>query len=99
MKFTVPMDAYISGSQSEFVSAVTRGDEVQIAEVLKFTQNDMSGYWTRVGRATISIELDGCLDIADGAIEDIKSKRRRILQQLHDLDRQMENLKSIGAKR
>lgn len=75
---TGQVDAWITEYSRLTPEDLANGGD-QVVDGLSFSQPDMtSAGWTRVGRATVTVELMGTSDIVNSAVASLRARQQKI---------------------
>lgn len=100
MKITSTTTAWITEyRQQQLHDAIRENDPDRIVESLSFSNLDMSDCWTRIGEATITVDVPDENEIKLGMVESLKAERERVLAnaqaKANEIEEKIKNLLAI----
>lgn len=100
MKITSTTTAWMTEHrQQKLHDAIQKNDHDSIVDSLAFSNFDMSGQWTRIGEATITVEVPDENEIKQGMVESLKAERERVLAdaqaKANEIEEKIQNLLAI----
>lgn len=78
---TGQIDAWLTEhSQAEFMEGRGRGDTVTMIGAVKLLDLDMTSHgWTRIGRATVALEIDDDNTIRKSMVDALREQKKSVL--------------------
>jgi len=80
MKIEVTTAAWLTETRQEsFAAALRSGDPEYLVNSMAFSSLDMSDHWTRIGEATITVDIQDEEIIKRGMVKTLQAERKRVL--------------------
>lgn len=100
MKITSTITAWLpESSQQQLHAAIKDNDHKSIVGSLLFYNLDMSPEWTRIGEATITVDVPDENEIKLSMVESLKAERERVLAdaqvKANEIEEKIQNLLAI----